>query len=101
MKKRNNTRTPRRGFTLVEMLIAMVIAMVVVTSAMAFTVTSYEARRHWTIREGVDRDARFVGMSLARDAQEAGVAIITESAAFRRAVAPHPAVRAAAVVIAS
>lgn len=72
---RHDRKPVRRGFTLVEMLIAMVIAMVVITSAMAFTVSTYEGRRHWTLRESVDRDARFIGMSLARDAQEAGIAM--------------------------
>lgn len=65
----------RRGFTLVELLLSLTIALVVVTSATAFTVSTWHARRNWTVREGVDRSARFIGMAISRDAQEAGVAI--------------------------
>lgn len=48
--------------------------MVVISGAVAFSVNSWSTRRGWTVREAVDRDARFVGLSLARDLQEAGVA---------------------------
>ncbi|MEP6779921.1 MAG: prepilin-type N-terminal cleavage/methylation domain-containing protein, partial [Gemmatimonadaceae bacterium] len=65
----------RRGFTLVELLISMTIAMVVLSSATAFAMTSWHARRGWTIREAIDRNARFIGMSLSRDVQEAGIAM--------------------------
>lgn len=68
-------RRGRRGFTLVELLISLFIALVVVSSATAFTVSTWQARRNWTVREGVDRGGRFIGMAIARDAQEAGVAI--------------------------
>jgi prepilin-type N-terminal cleavage/methylation domain-containing protein len=63
----------RKGFTLVELLMSMTISMVIITAATGFALTSWKARRGWTIREAVDRNARFVGMSLARDAQEAGI----------------------------
>ncbi len=65
----------RSGFTLVELLMSMTIGVVVLTAATSFAMRSWETRRGWTVRESVDRNARFVGMSLARDAQEAGVAI--------------------------
>ena len=65
----------RHGFTLVELLISMTISMVVLSSAMAFAMTSWHSRRGWTIREAIDRNARFVGMSLSRDTQEAGIAM--------------------------
>lgn len=64
----------RRGFTLPEVLISLTIAMVVISGAVAFSVQSWTTRRGWTVRETVDRDARFVGLSLARDVQEAGIA---------------------------
>lgn len=63
----------RRGFTLPEVLMSLTIAMVVITSAVAFSVSSWSTRRNWTVRETVDRDARFVGLSLARDVQEGGI----------------------------
>jgi len=65
----------RRGFTIVELLLSMTIALVVITGATEFTVSSWKTRRGWTTRESVDRGARFVGLSLARDVQEAGIAI--------------------------
>jgi type II secretory pathway pseudopilin PulG len=68
-------RRTRRGFTLVELLLSMTISMVVLTSATAFAMTSWKSRRGWTIREAIDRNARFVGMSISRDAQEAGTAM--------------------------
>ncbi len=64
----------RRGFTLPEVLISLTVAMVVISGAVAFSVQSWSTRRNWTVRETVDRDARFVGLSLARDVQEAGIA---------------------------
>jgi len=69
------TRHRRSGFTLVELLMSMTIGMVVITAATSFSMSSWKTRRGWTVRESVDRNARFVGMSLARDAQETGVAI--------------------------
>jgi prepilin-type N-terminal cleavage/methylation domain-containing protein len=66
---------PRRGFTLIELMLALIIALVVITAATAFSVTTWESRRSWTLREGIDRGARFIGMALNRDAQEAGVAL--------------------------
>jgi prepilin-type N-terminal cleavage/methylation domain-containing protein len=65
----------RSGFTLVELLISMTVALVVITGATSFSVNSWKTRRGWTVREGVDRGARFVGLSLARDVQEAGISI--------------------------
>ena len=69
----NNAK--RRGFTLVELLISMIVAMVVLSSATAFAMTSWHSRRGWTIHEAIDRNARFIGMSLSRDVQEAGIAM--------------------------
>lgn len=65
----------RRGFTLVELLLSMTVSVVIISSATGFALTSWQSRRGWTIREAIDRNARFVGMSLARDAQEAGIGI--------------------------
>jgi type II secretory pathway pseudopilin PulG len=69
----------RRGFSLAEVLISLTLAMVVVSSATAFAVQSWQTRRGWTVRETVDRDARFVGLSLARDVQEGGISMTSTS----------------------
>lgn len=34
-----------------------------------------QTRRGWTARESIDRGARFIGLALARDVQEAGIAM--------------------------
>jgi prepilin-type N-terminal cleavage/methylation domain-containing protein len=68
-------RRRRAGFSLPELLIALVIGMVVITAGTDFAVRTFKSRRGWVVREGVDRHARFVGLSLQRDASEAGVAL--------------------------
>jgi hypothetical protein len=64
-----------RGFTIVELLLSLIMSLVIITSATAFAINSWETRRGWTLREGVDRNARFLGLAIARDAQEAGIDI--------------------------
>lgn len=65
----------RRGFSMVELLLSMTVALVVITGATRFAMSSWKTRRGWTVKESVDRGARFVGLSLARDVQEAGIAM--------------------------
>jgi prepilin-type N-terminal cleavage/methylation domain-containing protein len=65
----------RRGFTIVELLISLVMGLVILSSATAFAMNSWQSRRGWTLREGVDRNARFIGMAVSRDAAEAGIDI--------------------------
>jgi prepilin-type N-terminal cleavage/methylation domain-containing protein len=72
-------RRRRAGFSLPELLIALVIGMVVITAGTDFAVQTFKSRRGWVVREGVDRNARYVGLSLQRDASEAGVAIESSS----------------------
>ncbi len=64
-----------RGFTMVELVVALVIGVMIMLSATTFAITtvrSVEANRH---REGVHRNARFVGLSLERDFQGTGVGL--------------------------
>ena len=75
MRQKSGGLRARSGFTLVELLVTMTVSMVIVTSATGFALTSWQSRRGWTIHEAIDRNARFVGMSLSRDAQEAGIAM--------------------------
>lgn len=65
----------RRGFTLVELMLSMTVALVIITAATSFSMSSWQTRRGWTVRESVDRGARFIGLALARDVQEAGIAM--------------------------
>lgn len=81
MRRSSNVllRRTRAGFTIAELLISMTVALVVITGGTNFALRSWQARRSWTVKESVDRNARFVGMSLARDAQEAGIAMESSS----------------------
>ncbi len=64
---------PRRGFTLIELLMAMVMGLVVLASALSVAESMYGSVTGMRLRDGVGRQARFVGMSLQRDLGETGV----------------------------
>ena len=63
----------RRGFTLIELVLAMVIGLVVLASALSVAEGMYGNVTGMRLRDGVGRQARFVGMSLQRDVSETGV----------------------------
>jgi prepilin-type N-terminal cleavage/methylation domain-containing protein len=65
----------RRGFTLVEMLLVMLLGVMVLTAAAAFAMQTLQTRRSSGIRDGVNRNGRYVGLTLSRDVQDAGVGI--------------------------
>ena len=69
--------SPRRsnGFTLIELMLAMIVGLVVVSAAMSSAVTTFQTVRGTALREGVNRNARFVAMSLERDFMSTGVGI--------------------------
>ena len=68
-------KSRNRGFTLVELLAALVIGLVVLSAALSFVVTTYRTAGGSEIREEVYRNARFIAMSLERDFQVTGVGI--------------------------
>jgi prepilin-type N-terminal cleavage/methylation domain-containing protein len=63
----------RGGFTLLELILALIIGLVVLASAMAVTASTWQSVRGVTIRDGVSRNARYIGVALQRDVQETGV----------------------------
>lgn len=63
----------RGGFTLLELMIALIIGLTVLASAMAVTASTWRSVRGVTIRDGVTRNARYIGVVLQRDVQETGV----------------------------
>lgn len=67
------TRSTRRGFTIVELLIAMTVGLVVLTLASQLVLGSVRSISSSDARSFVDRQARFLSTSLQRDLQEAGV----------------------------
>ena len=75
-----NIRGPeaRGGFTLVEMLFALVLGLVITASALSFAINVFRNVEGDKEREEIYRNSRFIGMSLGRDIQYAGVGIESE-----------------------
>lgn len=65
----------RAGYSVVELLIACVIGIVVLSSAMSLAVSTFRSLAGLQMREGIDRNSRYVGMVLQRDLTETGVNI--------------------------
>jgi prepilin-type N-terminal cleavage/methylation domain-containing protein len=63
----------RRGFTLVELIIALLLGTVVLSAAISFLITHIHSLEGSDIRENVARNDRYVGALLRRDLQLAGV----------------------------
>ncbi len=70
---RNNAAN--RGFTLVELLIALTVGVIVLSAALSFAVTTWRTVEGNEVREQAYRNGRFIGMSLERDMQTVGVGI--------------------------
>ena len=68
-------RPANRGFTLIELMIALVIGLVTLSAALSFATSTYRTFTGSKVREEVYRSARFIGMSMERDFQGTGVAI--------------------------
>ena len=65
----------RAGYTIIELLIACVVGVVVLSSAMSLGVATFRSLAGVQLRDGIDRNGRFVGMTLQRDLTETGVLI--------------------------
>lgn len=63
----------RAGYTLLELMIAMIVGVVVLSSATSLAVTTFRSMSGVQLRDGIDRNARFVGLTLQRDLAETGV----------------------------
>lgn len=70
----------RRGFTLLELLIALIMGVIVLASATSVATSTFRNQDGMRAREDVVRQARFVGMSLDRDLSEAGVELESDIA---------------------
>lgn len=68
-------RPTNRGFTLIELMIALVIGLVTLSAALSFATSTYRTFTGSKVREEVYRNSRYIGMSLERDFQGTGVAI--------------------------
>jgi prepilin-type N-terminal cleavage/methylation domain-containing protein len=67
-------RHSRAGFTLIELLISMVLGVIVLAVSTNFATATLRSSRGSDLRDGLNRDARFVGLAISRDLQDAGVA---------------------------
>lgn len=65
----------RRGFTLVELLISLTVGLILVIGSLSFAISTFRGVEGNRLREEVYRNGRFIGMSLERDVQTAGVGI--------------------------
>lgn len=63
------------GFTLIELMIALVIGVVVLMAASGFALMTGRTLAGSRLRDGITRNARFLGLALQRDLQEAGVGV--------------------------
>lgn len=72
-------RRAESGFTLLEVLIAMLIGVIVLTASTSLAMSTWQGMAGTQFRDGIDRNARFIGMSLTRDLQEAGVDLDSKS----------------------
>jgi prepilin-type N-terminal cleavage/methylation domain-containing protein len=64
----------RPGFSLLELLIALTLGVVVIGVTSTFAVGTWRSDRTSRTRDELNRDARFIGMAMSRDLQDAGVA---------------------------
>lgn len=65
----------RAGFTLVELMIAMIVGLVVLATATAVVASTWRGLAGGRMREGLERNARFINEALNRDLSETGVGI--------------------------
>lgn len=65
----------RRGFTLIEVIIAVTVGIMVLSGALSFAVGVMRNLSGNEVREDVFRDARYLSMSLERDFQGTGVGL--------------------------
>jgi prepilin-type N-terminal cleavage/methylation domain-containing protein len=68
-------QSARAGYTLIEILIAMVVGVLVLSSATSLAVSTFRSLSGLQMRDAIDRNARFLGLTLQRDLAETGVDI--------------------------
>jgi prepilin-type N-terminal cleavage/methylation domain-containing protein len=74
--RRNTMTAPRgarSGFTLIELIVSMVLGVVILAVSANFATATLRSSRGIDMRDGLNRDARFVGLAITRDLQDAGV----------------------------
>lgn len=67
----------RSGFTFVELIVALMLGAIVMTAAIKYLITEFQTLSTHDIRDTVARNGRYIGISLRRDLQRAGIGIET------------------------
>jgi prepilin-type N-terminal cleavage/methylation domain-containing protein len=75
--RRTRCRPTTRGFTLIELLISLVIGLLVLSSALSYAMGTLRVVDGNTVRDEVNRNARFIAMSLQRDLMSTGVGLMS------------------------
>ena len=81
-------RRARRGFTLVELLVALTMGAIVVSAAVGYLIREMRTLAGNDLRRSVARNGRYVGVSLRHDVQRAGIEIETTTSFGTVAVWP-------------
>ena len=72
----NGSRCLRsRGFTLIELMIALSLGVLVLAAAVGFVVREMRTLAGSEIRQSLSRNARYIGVSLRHDVQRAGIEV--------------------------
>jgi prepilin-type N-terminal cleavage/methylation domain-containing protein len=90
----DNGESPRHsrfGYTLIELLVAMVIGAVILAAAVGFLITHMRTLEGSDIRENVTRNSRYIGALLRHDLQAAGIEIESRVSFGTISVWPGPA----------
>ncbi len=74
-RRAGDRRLTARGFTIIELIIALLLGVVILSAAITFLITHLRTLEGSDIRENVDRNGRYIGVLLRRDIQAAGIDI--------------------------
>ncbi len=72
-RRSHRQASSRTGFTLIELLVSMVLGVIILAVSANFATATLRSSRGIDMRDGLNRDARFVGLAVSRDIQDAGV----------------------------
>ncbi len=72
-------RNRRRGFTLIELIIALTLGAIVLAAAVAYMLRELRTLTGSEIRQSLSRNTRYVGVTLQHDIQMAGTDIVATS----------------------
>lgn len=81
-------RVARRGFTFIELMVALALGVLVLAAAVGFVIREMRNLAGSEIRQSLSRNGRYIGVSLRHDVQRAGIEISSSSSFGTVAVWP-------------